>query len=415
MPPGFHRLIAAQFCSALADNAVLIVSIALLQSQGQPGWLAPMLKFCATLSYVLLAPFVGPLADAVPKARLMACTNALKALALLALMAGTAPLLCFALLGCGAAVCAPAKYGLATELVPAQRLIAANAWIEVSVVAAVLLGTVLGGSLVSQAAQQGAAQGLALLAGWTAPHPLWPALALLLLVYGASAALNIGLPDSGARYAGASRHPGALLRQFVAANRLLWCDRRGGLSLAVTTLFWGVGATLQFAVLRWAVEVLASSLSQAASLQAAVAGGVVLGAGAAGRCITLAQAHRMLPVGVALGLSICTVAFIGSWVAALPMLVLIGAIGGLLVVPMNALLQHRGQLLMTAGRSIAVQNFNENISILVMLASYTGLLWLDVAMVPLMVLLGLATSALVGLMIWRERSRPPLGAAPAPA
>ena len=174
LPAGFHRLIAAQFFSALADNAVLIVGIALLQAQGQPGWLAPMLKFCATLSYVLLAPFVGPLADAVPKARLMAWMNALKLLALLGLMAGAPALGCFALLVCGAAAYAPAKYGLATELVPAHQLVLANAWIEVSVVCAVLLSTVLGGLLVSQAAQHGAALGQAWVLGWTAPHPLPP-------------------------------------------------------------------------------------------------------------------------------------------------------------------------------------------------------------------------------------------------
>ncbi len=403
MPRGFHQLIAAQFCAALADNALLIVGIALLQAQGQPGWLAPMLKFCATLSYVVLAPFVGPLADAVPKARLMAWMNVLKLLALLGLMAGVPALVCFALLGCGAAAYAPAKYGLATELVPARRLVLANAWIEVSVVCAVLLGTVLGGLLVSQTAQDLAALGLARAVGWTAPHPLWPAMAALLAVYGAASLLNVGLPDSGARYAGAGRHPALLLRQFIKANRLLWQDRRGGLSLAVTTLFWGVGACLQFAVLRWAIDVLGLSLSQAASLQAAVALGVVAGAGTAGRCVTLAQAHHMLPVGLVLGLSISTAAFLGSRSAALPMLVLIGAIGGLLVVPMNALLQHRGQMLLTAGRSIAVQNFNENFSILVMLATYAGLLWLGVAIVPLMVLLGLATATLVALLIGRER------------
>ena len=403
MPPGFHRLIAAQFCSALADNALLIVTIALLQARGLPGWLAPMLKFASTLSYVVLAPFVGPLADAMPKARLMAWANALKLLALLGLMAGGHPLLCFALLGCGAAAYAPAKYGLATELVPARQLVAANGWIEVSVVGAVLLGTVLGGLLVSDAAQAAAALALASLSGWTAPHALWPALAALLVVYGAASALNLGLPDSGARYAATGWHPALLARQFRAANRVLWADSRGGLSLAVTTLFWGVGATLQFAVLRWAVDALGMSLARAATLQAAVAVGVVLGAGVAGRCIALRQAHRVLPVGVVLGLVIALAALTAGRAAALPMLVLIGAIGGLLVVPMNALLQHRGQQLLTAGRSIAVQNFNENASILVMLAAYAGLLALGLAIVPLMALLGLATAALVGLLIWRER------------
>ena len=411
MPRGFYRLIAAQFCSALADNALLIVTIALLQARGLPGWLAPMLKFSSTLSYVLLAPWVGPLADAVPKARLMAWTNGLKAVALLGLMLGLNPLLCFGLLGCGAAAYAPAKYGLVTELVPAQRLVAANGWIEVSVVGAVLLGTVLGGLLVSDAAQGFATSVMAWL---SPPHALWPALALLLMVYGGSGLLNLGLPDSGARYPAASRRPSQLLKEFVAANSLLWRDPLGGLSLAVTTLFWGVGATLQFAVLRWAVDALGLSLSQAATLQAAVAVGVVFGAAAAGRFIALAQARRVLPVGIVLGLGIALAAGLPSRTAALPMLALIGAIGGLLVVPMNALLQHRGQQLLSAGRSIAVQNFNENLSILLMLAGYAGLLALDIQILPLMRLLGCVTAMLVLLLMLRQRLRPMPAAAPEP-
>ena len=405
LPRGFHRLIAAQFCSSLADNALLIVTIALLQARGQPAWLAPLLKFCSTSAYVLLAPLVGPLADAVPKARLMAWTNALKALALVGLMAGLDPLPCFALLGCGAAAYAPAKYGLVTELVQAQQLVRANGWIEVSVVGAVLLGTVGGGGLVSGLFLHHAGQALGAWPGWVPPHALWPALAVLLAVYGLAGALNIGLPDSGARYPAASRRPAVLGRQFLQANRRLWADREGGLSLAMTTLFWGVGATLQFAVLRWAQQVLGLPLSQASMLQAAVAVGVVLGAGLAGRCIPLAAAHRVLPVGAALGALIALAALVDSRALALPVLALVGAVGGVLVVPMNALLQHRGQALLTAGRSIAVQNFNENLSMLAMLAAYAALLAVDVPIVALMVGLGGAVALLVAALVWRERGR----------
>jgi hypothetical protein len=207
-----------------------------------------------------------------------------------------------------------------------------------------------------------------------------------------------------------------LLKEFGAANRLLWRDPLGGLSLAVTTLFWGVGATLQFAVLRWAVDALGLSLSQAATLQAAVAVGVVFGAATAGRFIALAQARRVLPAGIVLGLGIALAASLPSRAAALPMLALIGAVGGLLVVPMNALLQHRGQLLLSAGRSIAVQNFNENLSILLMLAGYALLLALDLPIVPLMRLLGWVTATLVLLLMLRQRlmPRPVPAAAPEP-
>jgi MFS family permease len=391
LPRGFHRLIATQFVSALADNALLIVSIALLQRQGWPGWWAPLLKVSSTLSYVLLAPWVGALADAGPKARLMARTNALKAVAVMALLAGLNPLACFALVGIGAAAYAPAKYGLVTELVGPQRLVQANSWIEVSVVCAVLLGTLLGGLLVGPTTAQ--------------------ALAAVLALYGLSALLNIGLPDSGARYPQPHDAGRAALGQFVGANRRLWRDRLGGLSLAVTTLFWGVGATLQFLVLRWAVDVLGLPLSHAAVLQATVALGVVAGAWAAGRWFSLARAGKALPLGIVLGALVAGAAHATQVATALPLLVLVGAVGGLLLVPMNALLQHRGHQLLSAGRSIAVQNFNENLSILLMLGAYAALLALGLDIVSLMVALGTLVALLMGALLWRHRRRPPAVAA----
>ncbi|WP_310387807.1 lysophospholipid transporter LplT [Roseateles sp.] len=409
MPSGFYLLIAAQFASALADNALLIVIIARLQELNLPGWWAPMLKFGFTISYVVLAPFVGPLADAVPKARLMAWMNGVKLLGVLALALGLHPFAAFAVVGFGAAAYAPAKYGLVTELVGPQRLVLANGWVEVSVVCAALFGVVLGGLLVSpwllglsgfSAAQQGL-QGLA----WLTPSQLSLSIALLLLVYGLAALLNLGVPDSGARYPASGLHPRRLCLDFWQANRRLWADADGGLSLAVTTLFWGVAATLQFAVLRWADDVLRLPLSQAAYLQAAVAVGVIAGAGIAGRWVPLHAAKRMLVFGVLLGLFIPAIASADSLVVAIPLLVLVGAVGGLMVVPLNALLQHRGYCLLTAGRSIAVQGFNENASVLGMLAVYAGLLALDASIVTVMWGFGLCIAAAMSLLIWAERRR----------
>jgi MFS transporter, LPLT family, lysophospholipid transporter len=409
LPRGFRWLIAAQFASALADNALLIVTIALLQQQGLPGWWAPLLKFGFTISYVLLAPFVGPLADAFPKARLMACMNAVKALGVLALLAGVHPVLAFVVVGFGAAAYAPCKYGLITELVPIERLVAANGWLEVSVVCAALLGTVLGGALVSpwllgtawvQATSQALA-GLPLVAGRSA---LDTSLALLLTLYGLAGLFNIGVPDSGARYPAGRIHPVALVVDFWRDHRTLWCDRDGGLSLGVTTIFWGVGATLQFAVLRWAVDVLELTLDQAAYLQAAVAIGVVIGATAAGRWVPLSQAKRMLPAGVVLGLMMPLVASAGALGLVVPLLAVVGIVGGLMVVPLNALLQHRGHQLLSAGRSIAVQGCSENASILAMLAGYATMIALDVPIVPLMWVFGLAIAAAMALLMLRVRA-----------
>ena len=405
MPPGFRLLIAAQFVSALADNALLIVTIAALQERGEPGWWAPLLKFGFTLSYVVLAPLVGPLADAWPKARLMAWMNAVKVLGVLALLGHLHPVLAFAIVGLGAAGYAPAKYGLVTELVPAERLVAANAWLEVSVVCAALLGTVLGGLLVSpwwleSTLAEAARQQLTGLAP-VGTSLLSVSLLALLLVYALASLLNFGVPDSGARYAPRPVHPLALSRDFWRANLTLWRDRDGGLSMAVTTIFWGVGATLQFAVLRWAADHLGLSLDRAAYLQAAVAVGVVVGAALAGRFVPLSRARQVLWAGVALGLMMPMLASTSQLVIAIPLLAVVGLVGGLLVVPLNALLQHRGCVLLSAGRSIAVQGFNENASVLVMLAIYAGLIALDVAIVPLLCGFGLLIALAMGLLTWR--------------
>jgi MFS transporter, LPLT family, lysophospholipid transporter len=401
MPPRFGLLIGAQFASALADNALLIVAIALLVQQGLPGWWAPLLKFGFTLSYVLLAPFVGPLADAFPKARVMAAMNVVKVIGVLALLAGAPPVAALAIVGFGAAAYAPAKYGLVTELVGPAGLVAANAWLEITVVCAVLLGTVLGGLLISPWVLAWSQP----VQGWSSAEALTLSLLLLLALYALASALNFGVPDSGARYPRTALHVGELLRNFSCANRALWRDAEGGLSLAATTVFWGASATLQFAVLRWAVDLLGLTLDRAAYLQAAVAVGAVAGASAAGCWVPLRHARRVLAAGVLLGLLIALAAAVRDVTLVVLLLALIGFIGGFMVVPLNALLQHRGFTLLTAGRSIAVQGFNENLSVLAMLAVYAALLAMDVPIVVTLWLLGLFIAAAIGVLMLREHRR----------
>jgi MFS family permease len=414
MPPAFLLLLAAQFASALADNALLIVTIDLLQRQGMAAWWAPLLKVGFIASYVVLAPFVGPLADAFPKARLMAWMNAVKLLGVVALLVGTHPLTAFLVVGLGAAAYAPAKYGLATELLGDDQLVAANGLIEVAAVCAVLLGTGLGGLLVGPMLRaafdaHGSLQGLGWLAGWSAPGALGPlslSLLILLGIYLVAGVLNLGIPDSGVRHAVDSRHPGALTREFLQDNRRLWRDRDGGLSLGVTTIFWGVGATLQFAVLRWASERMHLPLDKAAFIQAAVAVGVIVGAALAGRWVPLAHAKRMLVAGVAFGVLMIVFAFVTSRGLSVALLVVVGAVGGLMIVPMNALLQARGNVLLSAGRSIAVQGANENASVLACLGIYTVLVAMDVPLVVLIAGLGIVVAVAVAALIVVERRRP---------
>jgi MFS family permease len=396
MPRAFYLLLGVQSLSTLADNAFLIVAIARVLEQDGAAWLVPLLKISFTLFYVLLAPFVGPLADAFPKGRVMLLANALKVASLLLLLAGCSPLLAIGLAGLGSAMYAPAKYGLITELLPARDLVRANGFFESATVCAVILGTVLGGVLVSALMPR---LEFPLVLVQTAPTALVAGMLVLLLMNTLAMLLSLGVVDSGARYARHSFHPRALVQRFVRENAVLWRDPLGGLSMSVTTLLWGVGATLQLIVLRWAHEALGLPLAQAAYLQGVTALGVVAGAVLATRWVALAQAQELLPLGMGMGLLLPLLLCLSSPGAAALLLVLVGALAGFFVVPMNALLQHRGCSLLTAGRSIAVQGFNENAGMLLMLGAYAGAIALQVPLAALII--GFAVMVSGGmLLIW---------------
>jgi len=391
MPKGFFYLISAQFASGLADNALLILGIAFLSEQGYPGWWAPLLKFSFTLSYVFLAPLMGPLADAFSKAKLMACMNALKVVGVAFIFTSFHPVLAFAIAGMAASAYAPAKYGLVTETVPAEQLVKANGWLEVTVVMSVILGTACGGLLVASKSFAWMSTlnlsfiellGLSLETQYAGP------LLSLIVIYSIAGLLNFGIPSVNIRYVQQSMKPIALFKNFIQSNRILWQDPVGKLSLAVTTLFWGIGAVVQFAVLLWAKEALNMPLEQASLLQAIVAFGVIFGAGMAGHYVALQNAYKVLPLGLWLGLSLPALAFSTSLWIAIPLMLITGFAGGMLMVPMNAMLQNRGFTLLTAGRSIAVQGFNENASVMVMLGVYSGLLALELPLQWVMVIMG---------------------------
>ena len=377
MKRGFYTIMAAQFFSSLADNALLIAAIALLVEMLAPEWMKPLLKLFFTISYVVLAPFVGAFADALPKGRVMFITNSIKVIGCAMMFFTVHPLLAYAVVGLGAAAYSPAKYGILTELLPAERLVAANGWIEGTTVGSIILGTVLGGVLISPAVS-GPLLGLDL------PHletgidtPAESAILVIAGVYAIAAAFNLFIPDTGARYARRSSHPIDLLADFGRCLKTLWTDKLGQISLAVTTLFWGAGATLQFIVLKWAEVQLNMPLNRAAILQGIVALGIAGGSVLAARWIRLRASLRVLPCGVAMGVIVPIMTLVHDQTVATPLLVVIGALAGFFVVPMNALLQHRGHVLMSAGSSIAVQNFNENLNVLLMLSLYALMLSAD--------------------------------------
>ena len=404
MKRGFYTIMAAQFFSSLADNALLIAAIALLVEMHAPDWLKPLLKLFFTFSYVVLAPFVGALADSMPKGKVMLLTNAIKVVGCILMFFSVHPLLAYAVVGFGAAAYSPAKYGILTELLPPEQLVAANGWIEGTTVGSIILGTVIGGALISPTISS-------MLLAIDIPNintgvdsAAESAILIIALFYLIAAAFNVRIPDTGAHYPHQERNPFKLIRDFTHCLGTLWRDKLGQISLAVTTLFWGAGATLQFIVLDWARSALHLPLNQAAVLQGVVAIGIAIGAIAAARFIPLKGSLRVLPVGIAMGLIVPMMTLVSSVSSAYPLLILIGGLAGFFVVPMNALLQHRGHVLMSAGHSIAVQNFNENLNVLLMLAIYSLFLRFDLHVNAVIVLFGLFV-AFAMLLVMRIHRR----------
>ena len=398
MNRGFYTIMAAQFFSSLADNALLIVAISVLVSLQAPEWMTPMLKLFFVMSYVILAPFVGAFADAFPKGRVMFITNLVKITGCLMMFFSVHPLLAYAVVGFGAAAYSPAKYGILTELLPAEKLVAANGWIEGLTVLSIIFGTVLGGLLVSERF----AQALAFLLPFNHLQlslSLEFALGVVMCAYFLAAVFNLKIPDTGARYAAQQRNPIKLVVEFAHCFNTLWRDRLRQISLAVTSLFWGAGATLQFIVLKWAEKALNLPLAKAAILQGVVAFGVAFGAMAAAKRVPLKKSLTVMPMGFMMGLIVTIMVFVHSTTLAYPLLVLIGALSGYFVVPMNALLQHRGHVLMSAGHSIAVQNFSENGSILLMLGLYALLVKFDLSVNIVIVLFGLFVAGVMWMVM----------------
>jgi MFS transporter, LPLT family, lysophospholipid transporter len=419
MKKGFYTIMAAQFFSSLADNALLIAAIALLKDLHAPNWMTPLLKLFFVLSYVVLAAFVGAFADSRPKGRVMFVTNTIKVLGCITMLIGAHPLIAYGIVGFGAAAYSPAKYGILTELLPPDRLVAANGWIEGTTVGSIILGTVLGGALISPH-----------IASHILKHhiptidtPAEAAMLVIMAIYVIAALFNLRIPDTGARYPKQERGPIKLITDFADCFLILWRDKLGQISLAVTTLFWGAGATLQFIVLKWAEVSLGMSLSEGAILQAVVAVGVAAGAIIAASRVPLKKSLSVLPVGIMMGIAVMMMAFYtrnlfpahwgfyighmhvsGYLILAYIFLMVVGGLSGFFVVPMNALLQHRGHVLLSAGHSIAVQNFNENLSVLVMLCLYAVLVWLDVPVSAVIVLFGTFVCVMMWLVMRRHQA-----------
>ena len=409
MKRGFYTIMAAQFFSSLADNALLVVAIALLVELHAPDYLTPMLKFVFVLFYVILAPFVGAFADSMAKGRVMLISNTIKIAGCTLLFLASqqySALAAYAVVGLGAAAYSPAKYGILTELLPPEKLVIANGWIEGLTVASIVLGTVIGGLLISPAVS-------AVFLSFDFPVietgvDTVPEAGILLIAifYTIAAIFNLYIPNTGVDHRILKKNPVFLVHEFAHCMKLLWMDKLGQISLAVTTLFWGAGATLQFIVLKWADAALGYPLSKAAQLQGVVAVGIAIGAVIAARLVSLRDSVKVIPLGIAMGIVVMAMILARDLWIALILLVLIGSLAGFFVVPMNALLQHRGHILMGAGHSIAVQNFNENLSILSMLGLYAILVSFDVHVYTVIILFGLFVAVIMALIRqWHLRNQ----------
>jgi MFS transporter, LPLT family, lysophospholipid transporter len=398
MKKGFHTIMSAQFFSSLADNALLVGAIELLRSTASPAWQVPALTPMFALFYVILAPLVGAFADAVPKGKVMFYANLIKIVGCLMMLFGSHPLVAYAVVGLGAAAYSPAKYGILTELLPPSQLVKANGWIEGLTISSIILGVLLGGQLVGQRLSQYLlAFDLPLIDTGidTAPEA---AIATIGLLYLVAAAINLKIPRTDAPLQPLSFNLLEMVRDFGQCNTRLWRDRLGQISLSTTTLFWGVSGNLRVIVFAWAAVALGYSTTQASSLVGVVAIGTAVGAVAASMYMRLDNATRVIPLGIAMGVLLIFLNVITNvWVAA-PFLVLLGAIGGFLVVPMNALLQHRGHNLMGSGRSIAVQNFNEQACILGLGAFYTGMTRVGLSAFAAITVFGLGVAGVMWLI-----------------
>ncbi|VAL43650.1 Lysophospholipid transporter lplT [Enterobacter hormaechei] len=382
---GMMAVIAAQFLSAFGDNALLFATLALLKAEFYPDWSQPILQMVFVGAYIVFAPFVGQVADSFPKGRVMMFANSLKLLGAASICFGINPFVGYTLVGIGAAAYSPAKYGILGELTTGDKLVKANGLMESSTIAAILLGSVAGG----------------VLADW---HVL-AALGICALMYGGAVIANLFIPKLAVARPGQSWRFGSMTGSFFNACRVLWRNGETRFSLMGTSMFWGAGVTLRFLLVLWVPVALGITDNATPTyLNAMVAVGIVVGAGAAAKLVTLETVARCMPAGILIGVGVLFFSLQHALLPAYALLLLIGMLGGFFVVPLNALLQERGKQTVAAGNAIAVQNLGENMAMLLMLGIYSLAVKAGAPVVAIGVGFGaLFALAITGLWVWQRR------------
>ncbi|EOJ9647311.1 MULTISPECIES: lysophospholipid transporter LplT [Enterobacter] len=382
---GMMAVIAAQFLSAFGDNALLFATLALLKAEFYPDWSQPILQMVFVGAYIIFAPFVGQVADSFPKGRVMMFANGLKLLGAASICFGFNPFIGYTLVGIGAAAYSPAKYGILGELTTGDKLVKANGLMESSTIAAILIGSVAGG----------------VLADW---HVL-AALGVCAVVYGGAVVANLFIPKLPAARPGQSWRFKPMTGSFFTACRVLWRNGETRFSLMGTSMFWGAGVTLRFLLVLWVPVALGITDNATPTyLNAMVAIGIVVGAGAAAKLVTLETVARCMPAGILIGVVVLIFSLQHALLPAYALLILIGILGGFFVVPLNALLQERGKQTVGAGNAIAVQNLGENLAMLLMLGLYSLAVKVGVPVVGIGVGFGgLFAIAIASLWMWQRR------------
>jgi LPLT family lysophospholipid transporter-like MFS transporter len=380
-------VLVAQFLSAAADNALLFGALALVRAQQYPAWTEPLLQEFFVGAYIIIAPFAGPFADALPKGRVMLISNGLKLFGALGMLLGLNPFLTYGLVGLGAAAYSPAKYGILSELVSVDQLVKANGLLESSTIAAILVGAIVGGRL----------------ADWS----VLGTLGVVTAGYGAAAAANLLIPRLPPAHSLESFSLGGTFRDFWQAIVVLVRTPDTRFSMTGTSLFWGTGATMRFLLVAWVPVALGiANNAMPAYLNAMVAVGIVMGAALAAKFVTLEKADRALPAGVLIGCAVCILAVTTNTAAAFAVIALVGACGGFFIVPLNALLQERGRQSVGAGHAIAVQNLAENAVMLVMIGLYTLAVRAGAPISGIAAVFGASlAAAIAALWVHRSRSR----------
>ncbi|WP_413492446.1 lysophospholipid transporter LplT [Morganella psychrotolerans] len=384
---GMKAVLASQFISAFADNAILFAILAQLSARNYPEWSQPMLQMVFVLTFIVLAPFVGQIADCFPKGRVMLMSNGCKLIGAIVICLGSDPFLGYAMVGIGAAAYSPAKYGILGELTTGEQLVKANGLIEASTIVAILLGSVTGGFL--------------------SDYHISMALILCTVMYALAAVTNLYIPRLPPARMAQSWNLRIMMSTFIRAVISLWQNQESRFSLTGTSLFWGAGVTLRLMLVLWVPSALGiTGQTMPTVLNAMVAVGIVAGAGLAARFITLETVRRCMPAGILIGVMVIVFTFQTSLVPTNITLILLGVFGGLFVVPLNALLQKRGKETVGAGNAIAVQNLGENGAMLIMLGLYSLAVKAGVSVVVIGATFGsLFALAIGGLWLWDIRRK----------